>query len=257
MTRDYDPRFPAKAGAPALVATAQDYQALKRQLGIARHVIVQPSAYGTDNRCLLDALAYFGDDARGIAVIAEHCSEEELTTFHAAGVRGIRFNLKKDSDTSPLSISNLDRRVADLGWHMQFNATSRQLVGLAPLLGKLASPIVIDHLGHPDPLQGLNDPVIKMQLSLLDAGNTWVKLSGAYIDSKVGGPRYEDMTPFVRALVAARPDRLVWGSDWPHPTAGHTLPDDINLLSLMAEWVPDAQTRDAIMTSNSARLYGF
>jgi D-galactarolactone isomerase len=253
----YDPRFPMREGAPPIVATVEQYKDLKRQLGITRSVIVQPSAYGTDNRCLLDALAYFGDDARGIAVVPETISDQELAALHDAGVRGIRFNLKQKSDSVPATMKAMSRRMAELGWHIQINATSQQIVELSSVLSSLACPLVIDHMGHAHQPEGLNDPVVKLQLDLLETGNTWIKLSGAYIDSQVGAPGYEDVTPVAHAFVKARPDRLVWGSDWPHPTAGHNMPDDLNLLDLLAVWVPDAATRDAILTSNAARLYSF
>lgn len=255
----YDSRFPV---APQAVlrpgdATVDDYRALQRRIGIARHVIVQPSTYGTDNRCLLDALAQFGAEARGVAVVTPDVTDAELRGMQAAGVRGIRFNLAPAGTTTLAMIAPLSGRVAELGWHMQINMASAQILAAEELWRRLPCPVVFDHLAHlPEPA-GPDDTAFAMVARLLQAGRAWVKLSGAYMDTRVGPPGYADRTRVAQAFVREAPERLVWGSDWPHPTEKTVKPDDAILFDLLAEWAPDVALRERILVDNPAQLYGF
>lgn len=255
----YDLRFPV---APQAVlrpgdATVDDYRALQRRIGIARHVIVQPSTYGTDNRCLLDALAQFGAEARGVAVVTPDVTDAELRGMQAAGVRGIRFNLAPAGTTTLAMIAPLSGRVAELGWHMQINMASAQILAAEELWRRLPCPVVFDHLAHlPEPA-GPDDTAFAMVARLLQAGRAWVKLSGAYMDTRVGPPGYADRTRVAQAFVREAPERLVWGSDWPHPTEKTVKPDDAILFDLLAEWAPDVALRERILVDNPAQLYGF
>ena len=255
----YDKRFPLAPSATLTPgdATVTDYRALQKRIGTARHVVVQPSTYGTDNRLLVEALGQFGPEARGVAVVDTGVTDAELKALHAAGVRGIRFNLVQSGATTVEMIEPLSRRIEPMGWHVQIHMLGDQIVGIKDMLNRLPSPIVFDHLGRiPEPA-GSGHPAFAVIRGLLDRGRTWVKLSGAYIDTKVGPPGYADTTELARAFAAANPDRMVWGSDWPHPTEPGTKPDDAILFDLLGRWVPDGAARERILVRNPAELYGF
>ena len=253
----YDSRFPV---APQAVlkpadATVADYRKLQQRIGTARNVVVQPSTYGTDNRCMLDALAQFGPAARGVAVVDTAVTDEALRALHAAGVRGIRFNLAQGGTTTLAMVDPLSRRVAGLGWHIQVNMPADGIFAARDLWAGLPCPVVFDHMAH---VRDPSEATFGMVAGLLRQGKAWIKLSGAYMDTKTGAPTYADRTAVARAYVAEAPERLVWGSDWPHPTeAAQNKPDDAILFDLLAAWAPDAPTRTRILVANPARLYGF
>ena len=239
-------------------ALVDDYRALQKRIGTTRHVLVQPSTYGIDNRCHLDALAAFGPTARMVAVVNDGVSTEELKRMHALGVRGIRFNLAQAGATTPEMMEPLSRRINDLGWHIQINASAAKIMEVMPILESVPSPIVFDHLAHIPQPAGVNDPLYGKVRALMDKGRTWVKLSGAYADTKVGPPTYADSSAVARAYAKAAPERCVWGSDWPHPTEQtKQLPDDAVLFDLLIDWVPDEKTRTRILVDNPATLYDF
>jgi len=208
-----DPRSTLRPGD----ATVEDYRALQKRIGTSRNVIVQPSTYGTENAPTLDALVAFGPSARAVVVVDTTVTDTELKRMHNLGARGIRFNLAQTGATTPEMIEPLSKRVNELGWHIQINATAPTIMEIMSILEKVPSPIVFDHLAHiPEP-DGINDPLFGKVHGLIDKGRTWVKLSGAYADTKVGPPTYSDSSAIARAYVKAAPERLVWGSDWPHP----------------------------------------
>jgi predicted TIM-barrel fold metal-dependent hydrolase len=256
----YDARYPVdpKATLRPADALVDDYRALQKRIGTTRNVLVQPSTYGTDNRCHLDALATFGATARMVAVVNDSVSTEELKRLHALGVRGIRFNLAQVGATTPEMIEPLSRRINDLGWHIQINAPAATIMEIMPILERVPSPIVFDHLAHIPQPDGVNHPLYGKVRALMDKGRTWVKLSGAYADTKVGAPTYADSSAVARAYAKAAPERCVWGSDWPHPTE-HTkqLPDDAVLFDLLSDWVPDESARHRVLVENPATLYDF
>ena len=254
----YDHHFPADPAASLHPgdATVADYRLLQRRLGTTRNVVVQPSTYGTDNRCMLAALAAFGATARGIAVVHPDIPLAELRRMNEAGVRGIRFNLVQAGATTIEMVEPLSRRIAAFGWHVQIHMKGPQIVEAAEIFRRLPTPVVFDHLARiPEP-EGVNSPAFATLRALLDRGHVWVKLSGAYQDSRIGPPRYADITPLARAYVKAAPERLVWGSDWPHPTE-KVKPDDAVLFDLLADWAPEAATRTQILVKNPEILYGF
>lgn len=256
----YDARYPAdpKAALRPQDALVEDYRALQRRIGTTRHVIVQPSTYGTDNRCTLDALAAFGPEARAVAVVNDSVSEAELKRMDALGVRGIRFNLAQAGATTAEMIEPLSKRVNELGWHIQINATAPIIMSIMDILNRVPSQIVFDHLAHVPEPTGIDDPLFARVRGLIDKGKTWVKLSGAYQDTKVGPPSYSDSSVVAQAYVKAAPERLVWGSDWPHPSeAVDKKPDDALLFDLLAVWAPDVATRNRILVDNPVKLYGF
>src|SRR5262245_19593271 len=256
----YNAKYPVdpKATLRPADATVEDYRALQKRIGTTRNVLVQPSTYGTDNRAHLEALAAFGPSARMVAVVDDTVTTEELKRLHGLGVRGIRFNLATGRATSPEMIEPLSKRVNDLGWHIQINASAAKIMEVMPILERVPSPIVFDHLAHIPQPAGVNDPLYAKVRALMDKGRTWVKLSGAYGDTKVGPPTYSDTTAVAQAYAKAMPERCVWGSDWPHPTEqSKQLPDDAVLFDLLLVWVPDETTRTRILVDNPAILYDF
>lgn len=255
----YDSRFPVPANAvPATPhASVADYRLLQKRIGTTRVVVVQPRNYATDNRVTIDALTQLGANARGIAVVSTAVTDTELKQFHAAGVRGIRFSLTDPSSwvVTPEMIEPLARRIADFGWHVQFGMDGAMIEEMAPVLKRLPTTIVIDHLGRPPLPAGVDHPSHGILLDLLNTGRAWVKLSCAYINSKVGAP-YPEATRIAQSFVRAAPERLVWGTDWPHPVVPN-LPDDALLFDLMSDWVPNADMRRRILVENPEQLYGF
>ena len=254
----YDSRFPVAPNATLRPPDAgiDDFRRLQARLGTARTVVVQPSTYGTDNRCTLDALARLGATARAVAVVDTTVADSELDRMALLGVRGIRFNLVQAGATSIDMLEPLARRMADRGWHVQIHMKADQIAQAEALLMRLPCPVVFDHLARVPPQAGLSHPGFASVRKLLDGGRAWVKLSGAYHDSVVGEPTYADMAPVARAYVAAAPERVVWGSDWPHPTTNRK-PDDAHLLDLLLDWAPEASLRKRILVDNPQRLYGF
>ena len=239
-------------------ASVADYLLLQQRIGTSRVVIVTPAVYATDNRVTLDAIARLGAGARGVAVVHPDITDAELRVLADGGVRGIRFT-QFDPATAVTTldmIEPLSRRVNELGWHVQIHLRGDQIVAAESLWQRLPSPIVFDHMGRLPQPAGTDFPAFGIIRRLIDGGRTWVKLSGAYLDSKVGPPSYSDVTRVAQAFVSAAPERLVWGSDWPHPTEQQK-PDDAVLLDLLAEWVPDAATRHRVLVSNPETLYGF
>jgi predicted TIM-barrel fold metal-dependent hydrolase len=252
-------RFPPLRPAARMQAQASvaEYRLLQRRLGTRRTVVVTPAVYETDNRVTLDAIARLGE-ARGVAVVHPTVTDAELKLLADGGIRGIRFTQFDPATavTTPDMIEPLSRRVADLGWHVQIHMHADQIAAAADLWERLPSTMVFDHMGRlPQPV-GLDHPAFAIIRRLIDKGRTWVKLSGAYLDTKVGPPTYADATAVARAFAAAAPERMVWGSDWPHPTEKDK-PDDAALFDLLADWVPDAATRQRVLVSNPQTLYGF
>ena len=202
-------------------ATVAGWQAIHRTLRMERGVLVQPSVYGTDNRCMLEAIGRLGRGARGVAVIEENASARELDALHRAGVRGIRVNLETFGIADPAAASaRLQRALAQLAdrpWHVQVFVRSSIVPALEPAVMKSPLPIVFDHFGGARAEGGVDDPGFQSLVRLVRSGTAYVKISGAYRASSSGPPDYADVRPLARALVEANPARVLWGSDWPHP----------------------------------------
>jgi predicted TIM-barrel fold metal-dependent hydrolase len=251
-------RFPLAADlayTPA-EATVEDYLQVRRRLGIERTVVIQPSAYGTDNACTLEAIARLLPNARGIAVVDPTVSDTELERLHGAGIRGLRFSLVVKNALRPALLDMMAQRIRPFGWHVQFRSTHRDLPDLEPQLLRLPVDVCIDHLGSIPPGEPLSHPAWQALFRLLDRGHCWVKLSAPYQLSRMPGPGYADYVPQVSALVKAAPHRLVWGTNWPHPLVD-VKPDEADLLDSLGEWVPEDSLRRAILVENPAALYGF
>ncbi|MCG5236356.1 amidohydrolase family protein [Xanthobacter oligotrophicus] len=233
-----------------------DYRPVMAALGIDRAVLVQPSVYGTDNSALLDTLRQAPGQLRGVVVVPPSISDGDLAGLHHAGVRGIRVNRRNPGGLALEDLALLGRRIAPLGWHIQLQVEIGQGAPLAPLVESCPVPVVLDHLGLLDPTRPVGDAAFAEVLALLAAGNLWLKLSAPYRVSRMATP-YTDLAPFVEALMACRPDRLLWGSDWPHTELWRDMPDDLDPgLRLGFDRVPEA-IRQLIFVANPARLYGF
>jgi predicted TIM-barrel fold metal-dependent hydrolase len=237
-------------------ACVPDYRLFQERIGTSRTIVVNPAAYHTDNDVTLDAIAQIGPQARGVAVVHPTVTDAELKRMADGGIRGIRFTQfdPRTATTTMDMIEPLARRVAPLGWHVQLHLRADQILVAADMLQRLPSTVVFDHLGRLTPPEGLNHPAFDILRRMFDQGRTWMKLSGAYM---FGPPApYAEASAVARAYIAAAPERLVWGSDWPHPTEKEK-PDDAVLFDLLTDWAPDENTRRRILVDNPAKLYGF
>lgn len=256
----YEARFklaPTAAFKPPVAPTA-DYLAMRSRIGVARTVVVQPSAYGADNTCTLEAMAAMGTSARGIAVVEPGVADAELERLTNAGMRGIRYFMLPGGILPWESLETMAARVGAFGWHVQLQLDGRLLPEKEPLLKRLKGTLVIDHNGKFLEPVGVDHPSFKCLLRLLENGRTWVKLSAPYETSKKGPPLYPDVGALAKALVKAAPERCVWATNWPHPSVpAAQRPDDADLLDLLLDWAPDEKTRNMILAGNPAKLYGF
>jgi len=237
----------------------EEYRLLQRRIGTTRDVIVTPAAYVDKNDVTLDAIARLGANARGVALLTSSVTDAELKRLTDGGIRGVRFSQNPPTVTSTFDmIEPLAKRVAALGWHVQIYMPADRIAAAEDLWNRFPTTLVFDHLGHlPEP-QGVDHPAFGVIRRLIDKGKTWVKISGAYIDTKVGPPSYADSTKIAQAYVKAAPERMVWGSDWPHPGLGFdNKPNDAVLFDLLSQWVPNDADRHRILVENPQTLYGF
>lgn len=247
-------------------APVEKYLGLLDALGCVRGVVVQGNAHGYDNRAIIDAVQRYPDRLRGIAITDDRVSSADLREWDRAGIRGLRFHLFEQSNRPNyrrgvgLDVFRLfERTMRDLGWHMQLWCDWRILPELAPILREIGAtmPVVLDHLGEFDAGLGQDDERFQVLLRLIGDGHCWAKLSGAYRCSKLY-PDYPDVSPLHQALVKANPERLVWGTDWPHPQIpAAVMPNDGRLLNLLLSWISDPTTLERILVRNPEHLYGF
>jgi predicted TIM-barrel fold metal-dependent hydrolase len=236
-------------------AHLDQYRRMLSALGLQRAVIIQPSFYGTDNSRTHDAIAESHGNWRGVAGLVASAPKAEIQRLHDAGFRGARVNLSFKGGPTLEDLAKVAQVVAPFGWHMQIQVEGRDLTELAPRFRGLATPLVIDHMGRVAPELGVQYPGFQALLALVREGNTWVKLSSAYAMSAKPYP-YDDVAPFAKALIEAGPSRVVWGSNWPHPSYKGAPPVDATQLDLLAYWAPE-EMRKRILVDNPAKLYGF
>jgi 2-pyrone-4,6-dicarboxylate lactonase len=249
----YDP----KAAYTPQDAPFEALQKLHARLELERAVIVHASCHGPDMRATLDAIARSGGRYRGTAIIDSSVSEKDFQRMHDGGIRGVRFNFVKHLGGRPDMgfFQRTVERVEAMGWHLILHLDAADLVELEELFRKLPVPFVIDHMGRVKAADGLGQPPFKVLLETMKNPRAWVKICGAErVSSK--GPPFTDAVPFGRALVEIAPDRILWGTDWPHPNV-KWMPDDAALLELFPQMVPDAALQRRILVDNPARLYGF
>ena len=248
-------------------ATPGDLCMLHRALHVDRVVIIQPSAYGTDNRCTIDGVTQLGSRARGVVAIDDNTPDAALDEMAAAGVRGIRVNLGRSLAAAQPRLDAAARRVAGRGWHVNTAVSLSLLEGLSEQLSGSPAPIVIDHFAGAEAARGTQQPGFDVLLDLLRTGAIHVKLSRIH-NVSTEAPDYGDVAPLAQALIAANPERILWGTDWPH--AGIRAPgysatdvspylqiDDGRVFNQLAVWAPDPGLRRTILVDNPARLYGF
>jgi 2-pyrone-4,6-dicarboxylate lactonase len=240
---------PPKAG-------INDYRRMLGALGLQRAVIVHSGAYGTDVSVTRDALQASKGAWRGIALVDRTVTEDAVRDLHAAGFRGVRLNFIFGHANVEQDVEAIARRIAPFDWHIQLLVDARYLPDILPLVKRLPVTVVFDHMGRMPTSAGIGNSGFQSLLKLLRERRCWCKLSGA---NRMGNPTppYHGVTPFARALVDAAADRLVWGSDWPHVREPGAIPNDGDMLNLLGQWVPDENLRNAILSDNPARLYGF
>jgi 2-pyrone-4,6-dicarboxylate lactonase len=232
--------------------------ALHEMLGFTRSVIVQSGCHGFDNSAVADALADKGGAYRGVALLPLTVSDAELARLSAQGFCGIRFNFMTHlGKAAPIGdVVAFTQRLAAIGWHLQIHPDSSLLEGMIPALKKSSVPVIIDHMARIDASLGLDQPAFCALLGLMEDERFWVKVSGSERASRAGPP-YADTIPFARKLVEMFPARVLWGTDWPHPNFSGPIPDDGQLVDLIAEIAPTEAARQALLVDNPARLYGF
>lgn len=255
----YDSQYPT---APTAVVTPPDasladYLAMCRNVGIARTVLVQASAYGKDNRLLLKCMAEMGERARGIVVVDDRVTDDELDRLTKLGVRGIRFFMLAGAPLPLSLLETMAARVAPFGWTINFQCDGRELADHEARLKALPTTVTIDHQGKfLEPVEP-DHPGFKALLRLLDTGKVWYKLAAPYETSKLGPPYYDDVGKLAKLMVKAAPERGLWASNWPYPMAGAKTPKDAWTLDMLLDWVPDEKIRQKILVDNPAKLYGF
>jgi len=255
----YDDRFPSAPGTTLRPpnASIEQYRKVQARLGVQRNVVVTPSTYGTDNRCTLDALKRFGPNARGVAVVDTSVTDAQLTEMNAAGVRAIRFNLSYPGATTVDMLAPLASRIGALGWHIELVVQGAKLPELERHLLALPCPLVIDHIAHVPQPGGMQSDAMRTAQRLVDKGNTWITLSGPYVDSKTGAPAYADVEPVAKAFIHMAPERMLWGTDWPHPTEKTHKPNVAALVDTISTWIGRSDWQRMIFVFNPSKLYGF
>jgi len=239
-------------------SSIDDFEVLQDRLGLSRAVFVQASCHGTDNAAMVDALGRGHGRYAGVAMIDETFTDADIGALHDAGVRGIRFNFVAHLGGAPEPdvFWRIVERVVPFGWHIVLHFDAKDLAAYAEMLDRMPCPFVIDHMARVPTADGLDQEPFRALLALLADERAWVKISGAERLTADGPPPYDDVIPYAQALIAAAPNRVLWGTDWPHPNVRH-MPDDGDLVDLLAVFAPDEAVRNRILVDNPARLYGF
>ena len=253
-------KFPYAPDAPYLPPDApfEAFQKLQQILGLERAVIVHASCHGSDMRVTLDAIARSKGRFRGTAIIDERFTEKDFEQLHEGGIRAVRFNFVRHLGGRPEMpfFRKTIERIRPLGWHLILHLDAQDLVELNDEFRKVPVPMVIDHMGRVKAGEGLEQKPFKVLLEWMKQDRFWVKVCGAERISSMGPP-FTDAVPFARALIAAAPERILWGTDWPHPNVGKHMPNDGDLMDLFPLMAPTPELRKQILVDNPARLYGF
>lgn len=237
-------------------ASEKQYLHMLDGLGLTRGVLVQISVHGTDNSLMVEVLRDHPRRLRGIAVCAPDVADAELQALNEVGVRGLRFNVTTGGGIGFEALESLASRIAPMGWHVQLLTTPERLIEVAPRLPALPVDVVIDHMAYIKAPRGTENPAYQVMLDLLKNGRTWVKISGAYRNSPQNH-EWTDVDDVATGLIAARPDRLVWGTDWPHTHLGKVPFRTGETLEILGRWIPDASLRKRVLVDNPTKLYGF
>lgn len=244
-------------------STLADLKHLHATLGIDRVVFTQPSTYGTDNSAILDGMAALNAEtpnrARGVAAFTLAITDDELADLDAKGIRGVRLNTDNQGGMpiTMADIPNLAARIKPLGWHIEFLFPGQDMVDLMPVFEKLTIPMSIGHFAYQPATAGIEAPGFQALIKLVKDGNTWIKISGANRVSATDLPPYDDVKPMAHALIEANADRVIWGTDWPHPNKYEVNPNDGDLVNAFGDWVTDETMRQKIMAENPAAFYRF
>lgn len=239
-------------------ATKDQLFALRDHLGIDKNVIVQSTCHGNDNRAMIDALAHSNGRARGVASVGLNVTDAELKTMHAAGVRGTRFNfVKRLVDVTPREVLvEIANRIAPLGWHVVVYFEAQDLPEFWDFFTTLPTTVVVDHMGRPDVSKPIDGPEFELFLKLLrENPNIWSKVSCPDRLSKVGPDGYDDVVPFARRIIETFPDRVLWGTDWPHPNMTTHMPDDGKLVDFVPKIATTPELQRKLLVDNPMRLY--
>jgi D-galactarolactone isomerase len=237
--------------------TVPMYQELQRRLGMSRVVVVQPNAYRDDNTVTLNSMKPFGKNAKGVAVVKPGTAQAELERLTKAGICAVRIMTLHGGMLGFDVMDALMAQVHPFGWHANIQLDGRELPKYEAQIKRLPGKFVIDHTGKFLEPVGTESVSFRSLLNLVDTGRCWVKLSAPYETSKTGAPKYEDVGKLAKALVKKAPERMLWASNWPHPSVRPKMPDDVELLELLADWAPDEKTRKKILVDNPADLYSF
>lgn len=244
-------------------STLDDLKHLHKTLGVERVVFTQPSPYGTDNSAIMDGMnalnAETPNRARAVVAVTLDVTEDEISTLHKQGARGVRLNTDNKGGM-PMQFSDipeLEAKIAPFGWHIEFLFPGKDCVEIAAIIGKIKVPVTIAHFAYQPATAGVSAAGFQALLNLVRDGNTFVKISGANRVSETDLPPYNDVKPLAEALIEANEDRIMWGTDWPHPNKYEVNPNDGDLADAFAEWVTDDRLRQKILVDTAAKLYGF
>jgi D-galactarolactone isomerase len=254
----YDGALDAKPGTPNPGHfTVPMYRELQNKLGLERVIVVQPNAYGDDNTVTLNSMKSLGKNAKGVAVVKPGVSDQELERLTKAGICAIRIMTLHGGTLGFEVMDELMARVHPFGWHANIQLDGRELPKYEAQIKRLPGKFVIDHTGKFLEPVATDSVPFRSLLNLVDTGRCWIKLSAPYETSKTGAPKYEDVGKLAKALVKKAPERMLWASNWPHPSVRPKVPDDVELLELLLDWAPDEKTRRRILVDNPTDLYGF
>ncbi|MDW3212824.1 MAG: amidohydrolase family protein [Ilumatobacteraceae bacterium] len=254
----YDQRYPLSATTVLTPpdASVDDYRAVQAELGLERVVFVQPTTYGLDNRCQLDAVAEVGSRARAVVVVDDRADADTIARLAQQGAVGVRFHMLPGGAVPWEMLSPVARTIADHGWHVQLQLNGRELPERLDALLDLPTPLVIDHVGRFTPPVRVDEPAFGALLTLIETGRCWVKLSAPYESTTEGAPDYPAVATLAHRLIEVAPERMLWASNWPHPSQTAPVPNE-HVNRLLDAWLPTAELQQQVLVDNPAEVYGF